>query len=86
MDELPLSLKIDPLELRLRCYSDRNQNTDQPFSSEALGHLRRRRRTTAIAWRQGAWRNRHSGRRGRDYTCGLPRDWEEGARPADYAR
>jgi xanthine dehydrogenase YagR molybdenum-binding subunit len=36
MDELAVALKIDPLELRLRCYTDRNQNTDQPFSSKAL--------------------------------------------------
>lgn len=36
MDELAVALKIDPLELRLRCYSERNQNTDQPFSSKAL--------------------------------------------------
>jgi xanthine dehydrogenase YagR molybdenum-binding subunit len=36
MDELAIALKIDPLELRLRCYSDRNQNIDQPFSSKAL--------------------------------------------------
>jgi xanthine dehydrogenase YagR molybdenum-binding subunit len=36
MDELAVALKLDPLELRLRCYSDRNQNTDQPFSSKAL--------------------------------------------------
>ncbi len=36
MDELAAALKLDPLELRLRCYSDRDQNTDQPFSSKAL--------------------------------------------------
>jgi xanthine dehydrogenase YagR molybdenum-binding subunit len=36
MDELAVALKIDPLELRLRCYSDRDQNIDQPFSSKAL--------------------------------------------------
>jgi xanthine dehydrogenase YagR molybdenum-binding subunit len=36
MDELAVALKIDPLELRLRCYSDRNQISDQPFSSKAL--------------------------------------------------
>ncbi len=36
MDELAVALKIDPLELRLRCYSERNQDTDQPFSSKAL--------------------------------------------------
>ena len=36
MDELAVALKVDPLELRLRCYSDRNQNTGQPYSSKAL--------------------------------------------------
>ncbi len=36
MDELAVALKLDPLELRLRCYSDRDQNTDQPYSSKAL--------------------------------------------------
>ena len=36
MDELAVALKIDPLELRLRCYSDRDQNIGQPFSSKAL--------------------------------------------------
>jgi xanthine dehydrogenase YagR molybdenum-binding subunit len=36
MDELAVALKVDPLELRLRCYSDRNQNSDSPFSSKAL--------------------------------------------------
>ena len=36
MDELAVALKLDPLELRLRCYSDRDQNTGQPYSSKAL--------------------------------------------------
>ena len=36
MDELAVALKLDPLELRLRCYSDRDQNTDRPYSSKAL--------------------------------------------------
>ena len=36
MDELAVALKLDPLELRLRCYSDRDQNDDRPFSSKAL--------------------------------------------------
>lgn len=36
MDELAVKLKLDPLELRLRCYSDRDQNEDKPFSSKAL--------------------------------------------------
>ena len=36
MDELAIALKLDPLELRLRCYSDRDQVTDRPYSSKAL--------------------------------------------------
>jgi xanthine dehydrogenase YagR molybdenum-binding subunit len=36
MDELAVALKLDPLELRLRGYSERDQNNDRPFSSKAL--------------------------------------------------
>ncbi|HWV54933.1 xanthine dehydrogenase family protein molybdopterin-binding subunit [Pseudorhodoplanes sp.] len=36
MDELAVKLKIDPMEFRLRCYSDRDQNEDKPFGSKAL--------------------------------------------------
>jgi CO/xanthine dehydrogenase Mo-binding subunit len=36
MDELVVALKLDPLELRLRCYSDRDQNTGEPYSSKNL--------------------------------------------------
>jgi xanthine dehydrogenase YagR molybdenum-binding subunit len=36
MDELAVKLKLDPVELRLRCYSDRDQNEDKPFRSKAL--------------------------------------------------
>jgi xanthine dehydrogenase YagR molybdenum-binding subunit len=36
MDELAVALKLDPLELRLRCYSDRNQNEDVPYTSKVL--------------------------------------------------
>jgi xanthine dehydrogenase YagR molybdenum-binding subunit len=36
MDELAVALRLDPVELRLRCYSDIDQNTGQPFSSKAL--------------------------------------------------
>ena len=36
MDELAVALKLDPLELRLRCYSDRDQNTNRPYSSKSL--------------------------------------------------
>jgi len=36
MDELAVALKIDPMELRLRCYSDRDQNQDVPFTSKQL--------------------------------------------------
>jgi xanthine dehydrogenase YagR molybdenum-binding subunit len=36
MDEVAVALKLDPLELRLRCYSDRDQHDDRPYSSKAL--------------------------------------------------
>jgi xanthine dehydrogenase YagR molybdenum-binding subunit len=36
MDELAVALKLDPLELRLRCYSDRDHHNDIPFTSKKL--------------------------------------------------
>jgi xanthine dehydrogenase YagR molybdenum-binding subunit len=36
MDELAVALKLDPVELRIRNYSDRDQNADVPFTSKAL--------------------------------------------------
>ena len=36
MDELAVALKLDPLKLRLQCYSDRDQHADRPFSSKSL--------------------------------------------------
>jgi xanthine dehydrogenase YagR molybdenum-binding subunit len=36
MDEVAVALELDPLELRLRCYSDRDQHDDRPYSSKAL--------------------------------------------------
>jgi xanthine dehydrogenase YagR molybdenum-binding subunit len=42
MDELAVMLKIDPLELRLRNYSDREQNEDLPYTSKQLRECYRR--------------------------------------------
>jgi xanthine dehydrogenase YagR molybdenum-binding subunit len=36
MDELAVALKLDPLELRLRCYSERDQNENIPYTSKSL--------------------------------------------------
>jgi len=36
MDELAVALDLDPLELRLRCYSEREQHGDRPYSSKSL--------------------------------------------------
>jgi xanthine dehydrogenase YagR molybdenum-binding subunit len=36
MDELAVKLKVDPVELRLRNYSERDQHEDKPFRSKAL--------------------------------------------------
>jgi len=53
MDELAIALGTDPLELRLKCYSDRDQHNDKPYSSKNLREC----------YRQGAeafgWSNRN---------------------------
>src|SRR3984957_12657846 len=36
MDELAVALGLDPLALRLQCYSDRDQHSDRPYSSKRL--------------------------------------------------
>ena len=36
MDELAVALNVDPVELRYRVYSDRDQNNDVPFTSKRL--------------------------------------------------
>ena len=36
MDELAVALKMDPVELRLRCYSEHDQNEDLPYTSKRL--------------------------------------------------
>ncbi|MBV8428717.1 MAG: xanthine dehydrogenase family protein molybdopterin-binding subunit, partial [Hyphomicrobiales bacterium] len=52
----------DPLELRLRCYSERDQNHDRPFSSKALRECYRRG-AEAFGWnkRNGAPRSMRDG-------------------------
>ena len=36
MDELAVALKMDPVKLRIKCYSDRDQNEDLPYTSKQL--------------------------------------------------
>jgi xanthine dehydrogenase YagR molybdenum-binding subunit len=36
MDELAVALKLDPIEFRLKCYSDRDQSEDLPYTSKQL--------------------------------------------------
>src|SRR3954452_20650931 len=36
MDELAAALELDPIELRLKCYSDRDQSEDLPYTSKQL--------------------------------------------------
>jgi xanthine dehydrogenase YagR molybdenum-binding subunit len=51
MDELAVALKIDPLDLRLRCYSERDQNADRPYSSKNLRDCYRQG-ADAFGWQQ----------------------------------
>ena len=39
MDELAVALKLDPLELRLRCYSDRDQNEDVALHQQTAARM-----------------------------------------------
>ena len=49
MDELAVALALDPLELRYRSYSDREQNEDVPFTSKKLRECYRQG-ATAFGW------------------------------------
>lgn len=49
MDELAVALKIDPLELRRRCYSDHDQNENVPYTSKQL-HECYRQAAAAFGW------------------------------------
>jgi len=49
MDELAVALKLDPVELKLRCYSDRDQNEDVPYTSKALAECYRQA-AEAFGW------------------------------------
>ena len=51
MDEIAIALKLDPIELRLRCYSDRDQHKDTPYSSKALRECYRQG-ADAFGWRK----------------------------------
>ena len=49
MDELAVALKLDPVELRYRNYSDRDQNADIPYTSKELRECYRRG-AAAFGW------------------------------------
>jgi len=62
MDELAVALKMDPIELRLRNYSERDQNLDLPYTSKALRECYRRG-AEAFGWekRNSATRSMRDG-------------------------
>ncbi|MFL6792994.1 MAG: xanthine dehydrogenase family protein molybdopterin-binding subunit, partial [Bradyrhizobium sp.] len=51
MDELAIALKIDPVQLRLQCYSDRDQTADVPYTSKELRECYRQG-AAAFGWDQ----------------------------------
>ena len=78
MDELAVALKLDPLELRLRCYSERDQHNGRPYSSKALRECYRQG-AEAFGWEQAQPRAARDARRQRarrlghgDAASGMP--------------
>jgi xanthine dehydrogenase YagR molybdenum-binding subunit len=51
MDELAVALAVDPMELRLRCYSERDQNENLPYTSKALRECYRQG-AQAFGWKK----------------------------------
>jgi xanthine dehydrogenase YagR molybdenum-binding subunit len=51
MDELAIALKSDPVQLRLQCYSDRDQGEDLPYTSKQLRECYRQG-AAAFGWDQ----------------------------------
>src|SRR5206468_2511116 len=51
MDELAIALKTDPVQLRLQCYSDRDQSLDIPYTSKQLRECYRQG-AAAFGWDQ----------------------------------
>jgi xanthine dehydrogenase YagR molybdenum-binding subunit len=51
MDELAVALKLDPIQLRLRCYSEKDQNEDVPYTSKQLRECYRQG-AEAFGWNQ----------------------------------
>jgi xanthine dehydrogenase YagR molybdenum-binding subunit len=51
MDELAVALELDPVELRLRCYSERDQNENLPYTSKQLRECYRQG-AEAFGWSQ----------------------------------
>jgi xanthine dehydrogenase YagR molybdenum-binding subunit len=51
MDELAVALKLDPVDLRLRCYSEREQNENLPYTSKQLRECYRQG-AEAFGWNQ----------------------------------
>jgi xanthine dehydrogenase YagR molybdenum-binding subunit len=51
MDELAVALKLDPVQLRLCCYSERDQTGDIPYSSKQLRECYRQG-ADAFGWEQ----------------------------------
>jgi xanthine dehydrogenase YagR molybdenum-binding subunit len=66
MDEVAVALQMDPLNLRLLCYSERDQNEDLPYTSKALRECYREG-AAAFGWERRS-RTPRSMREGRELT------------------
>jgi xanthine dehydrogenase YagR molybdenum-binding subunit len=82
MDELADEVKIDPLELRLRNYAERDQNRNVPFSSKALRDCYKRG-AERIGWSRRKSKPRAVRQDGALVGLGMATSvWESGQLPA----
>jgi CO/xanthine dehydrogenase Mo-binding subunit len=67
MDELARELQMDPVELRRRNYTERDQPADKAYTSPAALREAYERVTSAFGWKDRELRRQHNGTRRRGY-------------------
>lgn len=85
MDELARELRLDPVELRRRNYTERDQQADKPYSSPEALRQAYERVTAAFGWDTREARRRAEGTRRRGYGFAAHCWIGGGGKPPGYA-